>query len=87
MKEITYFYLESCPYCRRADAMIAGIVKDRSELGAVKLRRVEESRDPETAGSYDYWYVPCLFVGKKKLHEGAPTRESLEKALEYAANA
>ena len=35
----------------------------------------------EIANRYDYYYVPCLWIGQDKLHEGVPTKEQIRKVL------
>ena len=48
--------------------------------------RIDERKDPETADKYDYYYVPCFFVGDEKIAEGVPTEENIEKAFAAAYN-
>jgi len=84
MKEITYFYLKGCPYCRKADVLIERLVKENPQFADIPIKKIEENENPEIAGSYDYYYVPCLWIGKEKLHEGAPTKEQIRKVLERA---
>ncbi len=84
MREITYFYLAGCPYCRKADRIIAQLIEKNPEFAAVPITKVEESENPEIANAYDYYYVPCLWMGKDKLHEGVPTEEKIRKVLEAA---
>ena len=33
---------------------------------------MEESKQPEVAAKYDYYYVPTLFCGAEKLYEARP---------------
>lgn len=84
MKEITYFYLKNCPYCRKADAIIERLIKENPRFGEIPIKKIEESENPEIAGRYDYYYVPCLWIGQEKLHEGVPTEEQIRKVLEKA---
>ena len=39
MKEITYFYLTGCPYCRMADEMIAELVKETPEFADITINK------------------------------------------------
>ncbi len=87
MKELTYFYLEGCPYCRKADEMIACITQDDPRLAAVPIRRIEEREQAALADQYDYYYVPCLYLDGEKLLEGDPTEAEIRAALEAAAGA
>ena len=42
------------------------------------------SEHPEVMEEYDYFYLPAIFWGKEKLHEGACTQEDIENALIWA---
>jgi|LSQX01.3.fsa_nt_gb glutaredoxin len=84
MKEITYFYLNGCPYCKMADEMIAELINENPGFAKIKINKIEERENAELANSYDYYYVPCLWIGKEKLHEGVPTKEKIRKVLELA---
>lgn len=82
--ELIYFKLAGCPYCRQADKWIAELVKEHPEFAAIRIREIDEDKHPEIAEKYDYYYVPTLFLGGKKLHEGAATKEKLLKAFTEA---
>jgi len=81
MKEITYFYLSSCPYCKMADEIIAELIEENPEFADIPINKIEESENAELANSYDYYYVPCFWIGKDKLHEGVPTKEKIRNVL------
>jgi len=81
MKEITYFYLEGCPYCQQADKLINELIAENPEFSDIRFNKIEESLNRELADSYDYFFVPCLWFGKEKLFEGIPTKEALREAL------
>ena len=53
MKKITYFHLNSCPYCKNANKAI-------EELRA---------ENPEYIEKYDYHAVPCMWIGDQKIYE------------------
>jgi glutaredoxin len=84
MKEITYFYLAQCPHCKRADRLIAELTAENPRFAEIPIKKIEESENPEIAGNYDYYYVPCLWIGKDKLHEGVPSRDKIRSVLEKA---
>jgi len=84
MKEITYFYLKSCPYCKMANNMIAELIDEDPEFADISIKKIEESENPEIANKYDYYYVPCFWIGDKKLHEGVPTKEKIRDVLTAA---
>ena len=86
MKAVKMFYLQNCPHCKKAMAIIEALKADRPELQAVDIEMIEETEHPEIADTYDYYYVPTLFVGDVKMHEGIPTEETIERALLEALN-
>ena len=51
---------------------------------------IEESRQPELADQYDYYNVPAIYVGDRKLYEAKPfdsydvIKENLQAALDVA---
>ena len=82
--ELTYFYLRTCPHCCRADEIIRELIAENPKYADVKFRKVEESEEKELADSYDYWYVPCFYLGTEKLMEGVPSKEKVKAALDRA---
>ena len=84
MKKILFFYLENCPYCIRAISYLADLKAQNPEFAALDIEMIEERREKQRADSYDYWYVPTLYVDGKKVHEGALDRAQLEKILRLA---
>lgn len=87
MKELYFFYLSSCPYCRQADALIEKLSAANPEYKQIKIRKIEERQEKELADSYDYYFVPCFFLGEKKLHEGAANEGIIKTVLEEALKA
>lgn len=81
MQELNYFYLETCPYCRQANMWLDELMQEESGFAGIPIRRIEEAREAKLAESYDYYYVPCFFLGDKKLHEGAATKEKIRQVL------
>ncbi len=90
MKELTIFYLESCPYCRKAMDAVKELVSERPAYGKVAIEWIEETRSPRIAESRDYYYVPSVFYGEEKLYECSPRddygaiRRQMERALKKA---
>ncbi len=87
MKELTYFYLKNCPFCKKANRMIEDITAAEQRLAGVPIKRIEESEERELADSYDYFYVPCFFLGDRKLFEGDPSEQDIKTVLEAAFDA
>ncbi len=63
------------------------ITARRPELGKVEIDRMEEQERADIADQYDYYYVPCFFLGKEKLMEGVPSAATVEQALGRALEA
>ena len=84
MKELTYFRLSYCPYCRRANEYLEELKQENPEYCKIPIRIIDEEQEPGIADQYDYWYVPCFFMGDKKLHEGAATKENIKNVLNKA---
>ena len=92
MKKLTLFYLEHCPYCRKAQRALDALCAENVNYAGIPIERVEESRSPEIADRYDYYFVPTVFLGNEKLWECSPAddyeaiyshlRAALDKALE-----
>jgi glutaredoxin len=85
MKELTYFYLTGCPFCHKADQLIEQIKAQEPRLAAVPIHKIEESQEAALSDSYDYYYVPCFFLGDRKLFEGDPDETVIRTVLETAA--
>ena len=89
MKKVTLFYLADCPYCRYAKRALAELTEENPIYGEIEVEWVEESRHPEIAAEYDYYYVPTVFYGKEKLYEAHPSEDyaSCKKNLKAALDA
>ncbi len=84
MKKIKMFYLESCPHCINASNLTAELISENPRYGELEIEKIEESKNPEIADSYDYYYVPTYFVDEMKIHEGVPTKEAIKKVFDVA---
>ena len=89
MKQLKIFYLEGCPYCRRAREAVRELTAERPAYAKAEIEWIEETLQPAVADRYDYWYVPSVFLGERKLFEAAPTDtfQSLKKAMQSALDA
>lgn len=81
MKSVKLFYLRGCPFCKRALQYVADAKAAHPELADVEVETIEESEQPEVAGSYDYYYVPTFYVGEVKCHEGDIASDEVEQVL------
>ncbi|MBO4886143.1 MAG: glutaredoxin [Clostridia bacterium] len=90
MAKITIFYLEHCPYCRNAQKAVTALKAENAAFNAVDIEWIEESRQPDVAGKFDYYYVPAIFLDAEKLYECSPAddyeaiRKNIKAALERA---
>lgn len=85
MKDILYFYSETCPYCKRADELIDEIKKENGKYKKIILRKVEENLNQEFSSKFDYYYIPCMYIDGKKYIEGENcTKENLIKLFDDA---
>lgn len=84
MKKVLLFHFASCPYCVSTRRWIDQVKQEDPRLQAVEIEMIDERLDPKTACRYDYWYVPTFYVGGKKLHEGACSKEKVKTVLESA---
>ena len=75
MRELELFYLKNCPYCSKARKAIEELREENPAFAALPIRWIEESEEPELAGSRDYYYVPALFYGENKLYETDPAHD------------
>ena len=75
MKKITLFYLADCPYCHFAQRAVKELVEEDSVYGEIEIDWIEESRRPDIADRYDYYYVPTIFYGQEKLYEAHPSEK------------
>ena len=72
MKKLTIFHLDDCPYCRNARTALAELTAETPEYGKIAVEWIEESRHPEMTEGRDYYYVPTIYAGDKKLYEAHP---------------
>ncbi|MEG1781756.1 MAG: thioredoxin family protein [Oscillospiraceae bacterium] len=84
MKDIMYFYLRGCPYCHKADAMVAELIAEDERYRQIRISAIEESANMAVADLFDYYYVPCFYVDGIKKHEGVPTKEKIRAVLDEA---
>ena len=90
MKKLTMFYLENCPYCRSAQAALDALRELDPAYGEFEIEMIEESRQPELADQFDYYSVPTIFAGERKLYEAKlfdsydVIKDNLRAALDMA---
>lgn len=87
MKDLTLFYLEYCPYCKRARQYLAELQQENPAYAAIPVTMVEEREKKALADSYDYFYVPCFYIGDHKVAEGSIDKEGVRQVLDMALEA
>ncbi len=91
MENVKIFYLEDCPYCRNARLALKELSMQDPRYAENHFTWIEESRQPQLADQYDYYYVPSVFYGTEKLYEAHPgesyeeCKKNLKGALDAAA--
>ena len=84
MKEVKMFMTGTCPHCKKALALMEEICQEQPEYKTVKIEKIDETKEPDYAAKFDYYYIPTFYVDGVKMHEGAPTKEALEKVYAEA---
>ena len=90
MAKLTVFYLERCPYCVKAKKAFDELKAGNPSYTDDCIEWIEESIHPDTADKYDYYYVPSIYSGSRKLYECSPgddyetIRDNLRKSLDGA---
>ena len=89
MKKITFFYLETCPYCNNARKAMDDLKEENPAYGKIEMDWIEEERQPDLAKAYNYYYVPTMFIGANKLYEANPdqTYEDIKKDVKRVFDA
>ena len=72
MKKITFFYLESCPYCQNARKAMDELKEENPDYAKIEMDWIEEEKQPDLAKVYNYYYVPTMYIGADKLYEAHP---------------
>ncbi len=82
--KLTLFYLPYCPHCRLALRFIDELRAKDKRYASVEVEMIDESREKALADSYDYWYVPCFYLGREKLHEGHAEPDDVKRVFDRA---
>ncbi len=82
MKTLTLFYLESCPYCRRALAYMKELTAENPKYAEIPVNMIEERQQKQLAASFDYYYVPCYFIENEKIAEGRIDKAGVQAVFE-----
>ena len=89
--KLTVFYLDGCPYCRKAREAVLELKSENPSFEKVDIKWIEENANPEIADAYDYYRVPSIFSGDEKLYECSPgadyseIKQQFERAMQSAS--
>lgn len=86
MQKLTMFYLPECPHCKLAIRLLDELRNEDPAYAAIPVERIDERANKALADTYDYWYVPCFYMGKQKLFEGHMEKPDVRAVLEAARN-
>ena len=78
VKTVELFYMPGCPYCVKAEKAIAQLKKENEIYADIPVKRINEQEETDYAEAHDYYYVPTLYLGSKKVFEAHPG-DSFEK--------
>lgn len=84
MKDLTLFYLQTCPYCQRALRYMDELKQEDPRYAALPIHMVEERQQRELANRYDYYYVPCFYLGDDKIAEGSIDKAGVKAVFDKA---
>ena len=84
MKKITMFYQERCPFCKRAFQYIDELKQENPQLADIEIEAIEETKHPEIADKFDYYYVPTFYMDGIKVHEAGIFKNEMEELLKKA---
>lgn len=73
MKTITLIKIDGCPYCAAAFRAIEELAATNDDYATTEIEIIDNNTQPELAGKFtDYYYVPTMYVGGKKIYEAHP---------------
>lgn len=76
------FYLKDCPHCIRARNWMNELYQENPQYKDIPIEWIEENENWDYANTFDYYYVPTLYDGDKKLHEGVWSKASIKEIFD-----
>lgn len=86
MKKLTMFYLETCPFCKKAFNWMEELKAENPAYKDIEVHLVEETKEKEIAEQHDYYFVPTYYLGDEKIHEGIATKEKIKAVFDKTLN-
>ncbi|MEA4920227.1 MAG: thioredoxin family protein [Clostridiaceae bacterium] len=87
MKELTMFMMPGCPHCKLAIKLQDELMANHPEYKDIPIVMIDETKEKKLADQYDYYYVPCYFMGDQKLFEGHAEKSDVETVFKKALEA
>ena len=84
MKKILMFVMEGCPHCANANRFMNELYEENPEYRKLEIEVIDETKEPELANTYDYYYVPTYYLDGEKFHEGVPGKKMVKELFQSA---
>lgn len=76
--------MQGCPYCAKALKYMNELFEANPEYKKLDIEIIDETKHPDIADQYDYYYVPTYYLDGVKFHEGVPRKEMVEDLFRSA---
>lgn len=84
MKKVLMFVQHTCPHCQKAYGFMEELRRENPAYSKVPVEIIDETKQPDLADRYDYYFVPTYFVGGQKVHEGFISKENVRTVFDAA---
>lgn len=82
MTKLTIFIQPRCPFCKKAISYIKELNEEDPKFKSIEIEYIDELIEVDRANSYDYYYVPTIYQGNRKLHEGGIYKNEIKELFE-----
>ncbi|HHY83429.1 MAG TPA: glutaredoxin, partial [Clostridiales bacterium] len=62
MKKILMFTMQGCPHCANARRYMDELFETNPEYRKLEIEIIDETKHPDIANSYDYYFVPTYYL-------------------------
>ncbi len=80
MREITVIMEKGCPYCAAAEKLIEELQNEYPEVSVRRIRSDTKESEP-----YDFYFLPAIFVGERRMIHGACSKTDIRRAFHEAS--
>lgn len=81
------FVLPNCPHCKLALKFHEELMAENPQYKDIPITIIDENAQADIANKYDYYYVPCYYLGQEKLFEGHAEKDDVEKVFKTVLEA